>query len=170
MYGGDFTAFMVRQRDNVGDIELTLSIVIIEFRQPAFQVRAVRDQDPGIDFVNFALFISRVFMLNNANDLAILTSDTAIAGWIVEFYGQQTDTALRFGITQTLQRLNRNQRHVAVEHQNVFVVSKERCGLLHGVAGTKLLSLQYPIKRAIAEFIFEQIAAMAVNQMYTLRA
>ena len=89
-------------------------------------------------------------MLNDARHLAVITGDTAITGRIVQLNGQQTDPALRFCSAQAGQRLNGDQRHVAVEHQDVFVVREERGGLLHGVAGAQLFCLQNPVEFVIA--------------------
>jgi bifunctional N-acetylglucosamine-1-phosphate-uridyltransferase/glucosamine-1-phosphate-acetyltransferase GlmU-like protein len=38
-------------RDNIGDVVFALGVIVGELRQPAFQVRAVSNQNPGIDFL-----------------------------------------------------------------------------------------------------------------------
>ena len=80
-------------------------------------------------------------MLNNPGYLAVFTRNAAIAGWIVQHDGQQTDAALRFGFTQASEGFNGYQRDVAVEHQDIFIISEEGCSLLHRMACTQLFCL-----------------------------
>lgn len=42
--------------------------------------------------------------------------------------------------------------------------------LLHRMASAQLLGLQHPVQRAFGQRAFQQIAAMAVYQVYMLRA
>ena len=80
-------------------------------------------------------------MLNNPGYLAVFTRNAAIAGWIVQHDGQQTDAALRFGFTQASEGFNGDQRDVAVEHQDIFIISEEGCSLLHCMTCTQLFCL-----------------------------
>ncbi|MNL33866.1 hypothetical protein D3C87_1558000 [compost metagenome] len=88
MNSDNLIPFVVRQGNDIGDVVFTLGIVVVQFCEPALHVRAVGDQDTGIDFLNLALFVRGIFVLNNAGHFAVFTRDAAIAGWIVEFYGQ----------------------------------------------------------------------------------
>ncbi|MNY31609.1 hypothetical protein D3C86_1657780 [compost metagenome] len=45
-----------------------------------------------------------------------------------------------------------------------------RCSLLHGVAGPQLLGLQHPVQRTVGQGLFQQLTAVAVDQMDVLRA
>ena len=108
---------------------------------PALHIRTVRNQDAGVDLLNLALFVSGIFMLNNPRHVAVFTRDAAIAGWIVQHDGQQTDAALRFGFTQASEGFNGDQRDVAVEHQDIFIISEEGCSLLHCMTCTQLFCL-----------------------------
>ena len=87
MHGGNLAAFVPGHRDDVGNVVFTLRIVVIELRQPAFQIRAVGDEDAGVDFVNLALLIAGIFMLNDPGDFSVLTGNAAIAGRVVELHG-----------------------------------------------------------------------------------
>ena len=161
----NLTSFLVRHRNDVGDVEFTLCVVVVELRQPALHVRATGNQNTGVDLLNLALFVAGIFMLNNTRDVAVFTGDAAITAWIVQHDGQQTDTALRFGFTQASQGFNGDQRDIAVEHQNVFVIRKERRSLLHRMACAQLFGLKHPVELVIAQRLFKQIAAVAVDQV-----
>ena len=87
MNGGNLTPFLVRHRNDVGDVVFTLRVVIIEFGQPALHICTVRNQDAGVDLLNLTLFVSGIFMLNNPGYLAVFTRNAAIAGWIVQHDG-----------------------------------------------------------------------------------
>ena len=93
MNSGNFTTFFIGHGDNIGDVVFTLNVVVGELSQPAFKIRAIGDQNPGINFLNPALLVAGVLMLDNA-------------------------------------------RHLAVQHQDIFIIAEERRRLLHGVAGT----------------------------------
>ena len=135
MNSGNFTTFFIGHGDNIGDVVFTLNVVIGELSQPAFKVRAIGDQNPGINFLNPALLVAGVFMLDNARHRAVIARNAAVAGRIVKLHRQQTDAALRFRFPQTLQCFDGNERHVAVQHQDIFIIAEERRRLLHGVPG-----------------------------------
>ena len=116
MNGDDFTPFLIRQRNNVGDVVFALSIIVGQLRQPAFHICAVGNQNAGVDLLNLTLLVGGIFVLNNAGNFAVFTGDTSITGRIIQFHRQQTNATLRFSITQTLECFDRDQRHVAVEH------------------------------------------------------
>ena len=102
MHRNDLMTFLMGHRDNIGDVVFALGVIVGELRQPAFQVRAVSNQNPGIDFLNLALSFAGVFMLNDTCHLAIFTRDTPITGWIIQLHRQQANTALRFCGAQAL--------------------------------------------------------------------
>ena len=146
MYRGNFTPFQIRHGDNIGDIELALRIVIVELRQPALQIRAVGNQDTGVNFLNLTLCFGGIFVLDNTGHFAVFTGNAAIAARIVQHHRQQTYSALRLGFAQTLQCFNGDQRYVAVQHQNVFIIREERRSLLHRMTGAQLFRLQHPVQ------------------------
>ena len=102
MYSGNFTTFLIGHGDNVGDVVFALNVVVGELSQPAFKIRPVGDQNPGINFLNPALLFAGVFMLNNTRHRAVIARNAAIAGRIVQLHRQQADTALRFRVPQAL--------------------------------------------------------------------
>lgn len=116
MYRRNLTPFLVGHRNDVGDVVFTLRVVIGQFRQPAFHVRAIGNQDPGVDLLNPALFLAGIFMLNDAGHFAVFTGDATIAARVVQHDGQQTDAALGFSFTQASQGFNGDQRDITVEH------------------------------------------------------
>ena len=116
MYSDDFTPFLIRQRNNIGDVVFALSVIVSQLRQPAFHICAVGDQNAGVDFLNLTLLIGGIFMFNNASNFAVFTGDTTITGRVIQFHRQQANAALRFSITQTLECFDRDQRYVAVKH------------------------------------------------------
>ena len=87
MNGGNFTPFVVRHRNDIGDVVLTLRVVVIELRQPALHICAIGNQDTGVDLLNLTLFIAGVFVFNDTRYVAVLTRDTAIARWVVQHDG-----------------------------------------------------------------------------------
>ncbi|GAR59113.1 hypothetical protein NGUA15_00880 [Salmonella enterica] len=87
MHRGDFPSFMISQRNDISDVIFTLRIIVSQLRQPAFQVRAVGDQNTGVNFLDLTLFISGVFMFNDAGHFTVFTRNTAIAARIVQLHG-----------------------------------------------------------------------------------
>ena len=83
----NLTPFLVRHRNDVGDVVFTLRVVVVELRQPALHVRAVSHQDTGVDLLNLALCFAGVFMFNDTRDVAVFTGDAAVAGRIVQHDG-----------------------------------------------------------------------------------
>ena len=80
-------------------------------------------------------------MLNDTRYFAVFTGNAAIAGRIVKFDRQQANAALWFGIAQPRQGFSGDQRHIAIQHQNVFIIRKKRRCLLHRVTGAQLFGL-----------------------------
>ncbi|MOA26704.1 hypothetical protein D3C78_1475160 [compost metagenome] len=117
-----------------------------------------------------ALGFAGIFMLNNPHHLVVFTHDSSVTARVSQLHRQQANAALGFRGHQTLQSIDRNQRDVAVQHQHVFIIGKMRGRLLHGMAGTQLLGLQYPVQCAVGQGVFQQVAAMAVHQMDVFRA
>ena len=170
MHRVDLSPILVRQRNDIGDVIFALRIVVGELRQPALQIAAVGDQDAGIDFGDLQLIGRGVFLLDNADDGAVFAYDAPVAAGIVQHHRQQADAAFRFGVAQTLQRLLRDQRHVAVKHQDIFVVSECGGGLLHCVAGAELFRLQHPVERRLGQRGLQPVAAVTIHQMNMARA
>ena len=166
----NFLAVGMCQRDDIGDIELTLRVVVVQHPQPALQIAPVGHQDAGIDFIDLTLGFAGILVLNNSHHRILLAHDTTVTARISQFYGQQTNTALWLRRQQALQGIDRDQRNVTVQHQHVFIIGKMRCSLLHGVAGPQLLGLQHPVQRTVGQGLFQQLTAVAVDQMDVLRA
>ena len=131
----------MRQGNDVGDIEFTLGIIIVQLAQPALQIAAVGHQNAGVDLINLALLIAGIFMFDNAHHGAVFTYDAAITARVLQLHRQQANATLRFGCQQARQRLDGDQWHIAIQHQHVFIIGKMRSRLLHRMAGSQLLSL-----------------------------
>ena len=72
-----------RQADHVGQVVLALGIVIVYAGQPIFKPASGCRQDAGVDFMDGAFVIRRVFMLDNALHLALAVAhDPAVSAWI----------------------------------------------------------------------------------------
>ena len=102
MHGNDLATFLMRHGDDIGDVVFALGVVIGEIRQPALEVCSAGDQDPGVDFLDLALRLAGIFVLNDARHLAIFTGNAAVAGWIIQLHRQQTNPALRLRGAQAL--------------------------------------------------------------------
>ena len=155
MNGSNFTPFVIRHRNDIGDVVFTLRIIVVELRQPAFHIRAVGNQDTGVNFRDLALFLAGIFVFYDAGHLAVFAGDAAIAARVVQYDGEKANTALGFSFTQAGQGFNGDQRDIAVQHQNVFVIGKERGRLLHRMASSQLFSLKHPVELVVTQRLFQ---------------
>ena len=76
----------------VGQVILALCVRVGQCTQPGGEVARWQAKNAGIHFRNFALFVSRVFFLDVANDLTRrVTHDTAVTRRVIKMLGHQTD-------------------------------------------------------------------------------
>ena len=102
MHRDDLAPFLIRHGDDIGDVVFALSVVIGELRQPALEVCSAGDQDPGVDFLDLALGLAGIFVLNDARHLVILTGNAAVARWVIQLHRQQTNATQWFRGAQAL--------------------------------------------------------------------
>ena len=103
MRSADGQALSHRQRDNIGEIILTLGIVIIESAQRTFQERGWHDHDAGIDFLNGALGGAGIFLFDYAQNLPVgVAHNAAIASRVGQRHRQNTQLILTGGLYQSL--------------------------------------------------------------------
>ena len=86
MYCSNFTSFLIRHRDDIGDVVFTLHVVVGQFRQPTLHVSAVGNQDTSVYFLDLTLLVGGIFMLNDTRDIAVIAGNSAITGWVIKFY------------------------------------------------------------------------------------
>ena len=85
MYRSNFAPFLICHRNDIGDVVFTLHVVVGQFGQPALQVCAVGNQDAGVDFLDLTLLVSGILMFNNACDFTVITRNSPITRWVVQF-------------------------------------------------------------------------------------
>jgi hypothetical protein len=131
MNGGDFTPFLIRHGDNIGDVVFTLRVVVGQLRQPAFQ-SAPGDQNTGVNFLNLTLRIAGIFMLNNAGYLPFSRVMRPYPLGSSSFTVNRPMPPCGFAARRRVafQRKSAEHRRTA---SDVFIIRKERRRLLHGM-------------------------------------
>ena len=109
---------------------------------------------------------SRILFLDNAADAAVgVVQDAAVACRIPGLGRQHTDESLRSDMTQWLERVSRDQRHIAVHDQHGIAVRNRRHDLRHGMTGTQLPVLHDPVHTGIREDLPDMVRTMADHDM-----
>ena len=153
-------------RNHVRQVIFALGIVVIQRIQPATQARGRCGKKTGIDFVDSLLFRTGIFFFHNAADAAIgMVQDTTITGGIIQLGRQQGRHPLRRQLVQWLQRLFANQRDIAIHHQYRVFIRDSRHRLGHGMSGTQLRRLQYPVDIGVRQRGTHLLGAMADDDM-----
>ena len=84
LFGHDLQSIGYRHRDYIGEVILTLRILIGQLRQPAFECRRRRHQNTRVDLMNGQLIGCGIFLLHNLAHIALrITHNPTIAGRIV---------------------------------------------------------------------------------------
>ncbi len=131
-----------REFDHVGQVVLTLRVVVLQRSEPAGQLRGRRNDDARVDLGDLLLLRRRVFLFDDTQHLAVrIAHDAAVAGRIVERHGEHAVAALPRAIGETPQRARARERHIAVQHERRHRRIQQRQCLLHRVAGAELLLL-----------------------------
>ena len=164
----DAHALVHGERDDVGEVVLLLRILGADLAEPAGEALAVQRHEAGVDFANGALGVRRILLFDDALDVAIgAAHDAAIPLRISHFSRHHCEPAFA-GLDQALQVLRRDERHIAVQDQDVAVAARVLHRLLHRVSGAELLGLQHPLHWRIGECGAHFLGAMAVNHQSLL--
>ena len=149
--------------DHVGQVVLTLGIVVGEIGQPLAQQRGGCGDDAGVDFLDGALGRAGILLLDDGDDLAVFAHDAAIAVRVLQRHSQHAQLVLAGRIQQALQRGGGGQGNVAVEHQRGSAILQVRQRLHHGVAGAQLRLLLGEGQALVGKGIGDGITAMTVD-------
>src|SRR5699024_4450373 len=77
----------------IGDVELTLGIIRIQFTKRVAQYLAIKSKNAGVNFVNGALRVVGIFVLNNRGDLArFVANDASISSRIRKLDAQHRNS------------------------------------------------------------------------------
>ncbi len=154
-----------RHGDDVGQVVLTLGVVVLQRAQPLLQARGRHHQNAAVDLFNGTFGFVRVFLLDDAHNFAVFTDDAAEPGRIVLHHGQDAQLVVAGHVHQRLQRGGSGQRHVAVQYQSGGAVVQFRQGLHDGMAGAQLRFLQCggDLFRLHRQHLQHRSAPMSVN-------
>ena len=83
----DGAVVTVGHGNDVGQIELALGILVVQTRQPAAQLAAVGHQHASVHLADGELLGVGILLLDDADHLAIVAHDAAIAGRVVQHHG-----------------------------------------------------------------------------------
>ena len=105
--------------DDVGEIVLALSILVINAVQPLLETGRGCSKEPGVDLADRLLCRARVFLFDNASHAAIRTTQNpAVASRIRQLAGQNSQPFTACRPHYLLQRLISDQGHVPVYDQD----------------------------------------------------
>ena len=125
LFRGDDQAIVHGHGNHVSQVILTLRVVIGQPAHPVTQTAGRNGEDAGIAFSNGALGFSCILVLNNRTHLAgCVTHDAAVPGWIIQVDCEQAQLLRRYVLEQPLQRVDFNQRYVAVQDQDILCRQK----------------------------------------------
>ena len=100
--------------DDVGQVILTLGIVVGECCQPCAQFGGRGHQDAGIDFLDGELGGAGILLFDDAYQAALFAHDASVAGGVVEIDGQHTELVVTGGRQQTGKGGAGSEWHIAV--------------------------------------------------------
>ncbi|MNF81908.1 hypothetical protein D3C84_641990 [compost metagenome] len=168
LFGRHHETIADRHGDHVGQVVLALGIVVGETAHPLPQFCERQGQDAGVAFGDRSFGFVGVFLLDDGRHLASgVAHDTAVAGRIVQFNGEQAQLLRRDFREQALECFDLNERHVTVENQD-SVGFDERYGLGHGMAGAELLVLKDKIQIIGGQAFTHCFSAMADHDVNAL--
>ncbi len=151
-------------RHHIGEIELALGVAALQVAQPVAQASGGCRHQAGVGLAHQTLRRRRVQLLDDAGHGAVgAPLDAPISGGIVEFDGQNGERAGGGGGAQRLEAVHRDQRHIAVQHQDRVIVGYHGHGLHDGMAGAALLGLQHPLHVFMREGALHLGAAMPIH-------
>ena len=99
---------------------------------------------------------------------SLITDDTAVAGRVSQFDGEQAELIIADQGQQALQGSRFDQRHVAIENQHALG-AELRQSLGHGVAGAELLGLDDEIQVIGGQALTYLVGAVADYHLDALR-
>ena len=148
--------------NHVGQVILSLRVVVRQVREPAGQPRTRHHHDSRIDLADPAFAVRRVLLFDDAHDTPRRVAyDATVTARVVQRDGQDAQLVIARRLGQPRQRLGTQQRHVAVEHHDRLVARQHRQRLHDGMAGTQLIRLQRPCDAGIRKGRADRIAAVA---------
>src|SRR5699024_4398899 len=125
--------------------ELTLGIIRIQFTKRVAQYLAIKSKNAGVDFVNGALRVVGIFVLNNRGDLArFVADDSSISSRIRKLDAQHRDSiaVVDVGSTELIDGLRAQYRHICIGHDDrAFKTFDRRESAANSMASAILLSL-----------------------------
>ena len=142
VFQADANAFAFAQNldRGVGQIELTLRVVVIRFRQRLAQRGDVEHVNTGVDLADLLDLLVRIRLFDNAqNATALFVEHTAVTGRVLTKRGQQR-VALLLG--QSLEGLGRQQRSVAAQDEQTPLFREFAQSTGHRIAGAACFGLQ----------------------------
>ena len=132
-----------QQLDHVGEVQLALVVVRAELAERGPQALRVEAVDAGVDLVDLLLVVGGVAILDDALDAPALPEHAAVALRSLDHRGQHGGhrTGRTMMLHEALEGLEREQRHVAGQHEDHALGGTRGLGLQDGVAGAEPLLL-----------------------------
>ena len=140
---------LAENRSHIGEIELTMVIVRVEFVDVAEKRLRIKSVEAGVDFLDFLLGGGKILLFNNGLDIiAEANPDShSFAGGLFVKTGARDETPATHGVSHFLEHmmfngLGRDQGSVAGKHDYHIVGSQRLTRDHEGVSGTSLFALQ----------------------------
>lgn len=130
LHGAHTAAVGLRDREDVGEVDLALSVVLAEAPERGAQHRGVEHVHRRVDLADLALLVRRVLVLDDPGDVTVgVAQDPAVAGRVVDDGREDRHGVLAGGVLreQVGERLGVDQRGVAREDDD-GTVDAERAG------------------------------------------
>ncbi|MNJ43862.1 hypothetical protein D3C77_388880 [compost metagenome] len=169
LLGGDHQAIGNGHGNHVGQVVLTLGVVVRQTPQPLGQACTRYRQNAGVAFLDGFLRVAGILVLNDRCHLALgITDNAPVTRWVNKIDRQQAQLLRGDLGQQALEGIDFDQRHIAVENQH-RISRKGRQGLRYRMAGTQLLVLQNKIQIISRQTLTHQLGTVPDHHMNALR-
>ena len=134
-----------RPLHHIGEVVLTLCILVVEFGQPSFELFGGHGHDAAVHLLNFQLLWAGIFLLHDGQHAVAFccAHNAAVACWVGHVEGEQGQAInCRSCLTHTghqgFERVGVRQGHIARQHHHQAIICQHWHRLLHGMPCTQL--------------------------------
>jgi hypothetical protein len=122
--GGHPKTSLYGHGQDIGQVILALGVLVSEGLDPGPKQRRRGHEDPGVHFLNEALFIAGIFFLDAASQVTIgVSQDPSVASGVDESCGQESNPVVAEGeIEKAAEGLSSQERYVSIKDDGMTLL------------------------------------------------